>query len=99
MIPRSWSAWPGASPPRPNGSGASSATPPPPPRRAETPEGEDDPEVVERLARRVAAEAERLGRIIDDLLDLSRIEANESPRGELGPLPVIGGQAGELWRP
>jgi two-component system sensor histidine kinase SenX3 len=66
---------------------------------AETLDGEDDPEVVERLARRVAAEAERLGRIIDDLLDLSRIEANESPRGELVPLPVIVGQAVELLRP
>jgi two-component system sensor histidine kinase SenX3 len=65
---------------------------------AETLDGEDDPEVVERLARRVAAEAERLGRIIDDLLDLSRIEANESPRGELVPLPVIVGQAVELLR-
>jgi two-component system sensor histidine kinase SenX3 len=66
---------------------------------AETLDGEDDPEVVERLARRVAAEAERLGRIIDDLLDLSRIEANESPRRELVPLPVIVGQAVELLRP
>ena len=65
---------------------------------AETLDGEDDPEVVERLARRVAAEAERLGRIIDDLLDLSRIEANESPRGEMVPLPVIVGQAVELLR-
>ena len=53
---------------------------------AETLDGEDDPEVVDRLAKRVAAEAERLGRIIDDLLDLSRIEANETPRQEMVPL-------------
>ncbi len=66
---------------------------------AETLDGEDDPEVVERLAKRVAAEAERLGRIIDDLLDLSRIEANESPRREMVPLTVIVGQAVELLRP
>ena len=46
---------------------------------AETLDGEEDPEVVARLSSRVAFEAERLGRIIDDLLDLSRIEANESP--------------------
>jgi two-component system, OmpR family, sensor histidine kinase SenX3 len=65
---------------------------------AETLDGEDDPEVVERLAKRVAAEAERLGRIIDDLLDLSRIEANEAPRREMVPLTVIVGQAVELLR-
>jgi two-component system sensor histidine kinase SenX3 len=66
---------------------------------AETLDGEDDPRVVDRLAKRVAAEAERLGRIIDDLLDLSRIEANESPRQEMVPLTVIVGQAVELLRP
>jgi two-component system sensor histidine kinase SenX3 len=49
---------------------------------AETLDGEDDPDIVARLSGRVAAEAERLGRIIDDLLDLSRIEANERPRFE-----------------
>jgi len=46
---------------------------------AETLEGEDDPAVVARLSHRMRAEAERLGRIIEDLLDLSRIEAEESP--------------------
>jgi two-component system sensor histidine kinase SenX3 len=66
---------------------------------AETLDGEDDPEVVARLAGRVAAEVERLGRIIDDLLDLSRIEANESPRQEMVPLSVIVGQAVEPLRP
>jgi two-component system, OmpR family, sensor histidine kinase SenX3 len=65
---------------------------------AETLVGEEDPEVVDRLAKRVAAEAERLGRIIDDLLDLSRIEANEAPRQEMVPLTVIVGQAVELLR-
>jgi two-component system sensor histidine kinase SenX3 len=65
---------------------------------AETLDGEDDPDVVGRLAARVAAEAERLGRIIDDLLDLSRIEANETPRQEMVPLQVIVGQAIEPLR-
>ncbi|MDQ6785098.1 MAG: ATP-binding protein [Actinomycetota bacterium] len=46
---------------------------------AETLEEEEDPDVVTRLSQRVATEAERLGRIIDDLLDLSRIEVNEGP--------------------
>lgn len=53
---------------------------------AETIDGETDPDVVARLVRRMGGEAERLGRIIDDLLDLSRIEANEAPSGELVPV-------------
>jgi two-component system, OmpR family, sensor histidine kinase SenX3 len=47
---------------------------------AETIDGESDPEVMARLVRRMGGEAERLSRTIDDLLDLSRIEANEAPR-------------------
>jgi two-component system sensor histidine kinase SenX3 len=46
---------------------------------AETLEGEEDPEVVARLSRRIGSEATRLSRIIDDLLDLSRIEAAQAP--------------------
>ncbi len=42
---------------------------------AETLDDEDDPEVVRRLARHIMTEAERAGRLIGDLLDLSRIEA------------------------
>ena len=42
---------------------------------AETLDGEEDPEVVTRLTARVGAEATRFARIVDDLLDLSRIEA------------------------
>lgn len=38
--------------------------------------GETDIEVVARLADRIATEADRAGRMIEDLLDLSRIEAN-----------------------
>jgi two-component system sensor histidine kinase SenX3 len=45
---------------------------------AETIEGETDPAVVSRLVERLGAEADRLSQTIDDLLDLSRIEANES---------------------
>ncbi len=56
---------------------------------AETLDGEDDPEIVARLSARVATEAERLGRIIDDLLDLSRIEANEGPT--FAPVPLGAG--------
>ena len=42
--------------------------------------GESDPDVVSRLAGRITAEAERAARMIEDLLDLSRIEGG-------GPLP------------
>ncbi len=42
---------------------------------AETLADEADPEVMRRLASRITNEAERAGRLIDGLLDLSRIEA------------------------
>lgn len=42
---------------------------------AETLADEPDAEVMRRLASRITAEAERAGRLIDGLLDLSRIEA------------------------
>ena len=66
---------------------------------AETLDGEDDPEVVGRLSARVAAEADRLGRIIDDLLDLSRIEENETPVQEQVPIRRLLGEAIEPLRP
>ena len=53
---------------------------------AETIDGETDPQIVSRLVRRMGGEAERLSHIIDDLLDLSRIEANEAPSGALVPV-------------
>jgi two-component system sensor histidine kinase SenX3 len=46
---------------------------------AETLAESDDPTVIAQLAERMAGEAERLGRIVDDLLDLSLIEAQEAP--------------------
>ena len=65
---------------------------------AETLDGEDDPEIVARLSRRVATEAERLGRIIDDLLDLSRIEANERPSFRRVPIHLLLAEAAEPLR-
>jgi two-component system sensor histidine kinase SenX3 len=53
---------------------------------AETIADTDDPAVVRQLADRVVREADRLSRIVDDLLDLSTVEAQESPARE--PLPV-----------
>ena len=49
---------------------------------AETLTVEPDPEVSQRLASRIHAEAFRVSRIIDDLLDLSRIESEEAPPRE-----------------
>jgi two-component system sensor histidine kinase SenX3 len=46
---------------------------------AETLLAETEPEVSRRLAQRIHSEAFRISRIIDDLLDLSRIENEESP--------------------
>lgn len=53
---------------------------------AETLVGETDPEVASRLAMRVQAEAIRLSDIMDDLLELSRIESDES--SERSPVAV-----------
>lgn len=41
---------------------------------AETLSQENDPDTASRLSTRLEAEAQRLGRIVDDILDLSRIE-------------------------
>jgi two-component system sensor histidine kinase SenX3 len=49
---------------------------------AETLVGEPDAEVAQRLASRIHTEAFRVSRIIDDLLDLSRIESEEAPPRE-----------------
>jgi two-component system sensor histidine kinase SenX3 len=53
---------------------------------AETMAATDDPKVVQQLADRVVREADRLSRIVDDLLDLSQIEAQEAPTR--APIPV-----------
>ncbi len=49
---------------------------------AETLTVEPDPAVAQRLASRIHSEAFRVSRIIDDLLDLSRIESEETPPRE-----------------
>jgi two-component system, OmpR family, sensor histidine kinase SenX3 len=49
---------------------------------AETLVSEPDKDVAQRLAGRIHSEAFRVSRIIDDLLDLSRIESEEAPPRE-----------------
>jgi two-component system sensor histidine kinase SenX3 len=65
---------------------------------AETLADEDDPEVVNRLVWRIQAESQRVARIMDDLLDLSRIESEETPTREPVPLHLVVAQAAERVR-
>ncbi len=65
---------------------------------AETLAGEDDPVVAGRLAERMQMESFRVGRIIEDLLDLSRIEAEESPLRDPVPVHLVLAEATERVR-
>ena len=65
---------------------------------AETLAGEDDPKVAGRLAERMQNEALRVGRIIEDLLDLSRIEAEESPLREPVAVHLVLAEAADRVR-
>jgi two-component system, OmpR family, sensor histidine kinase SenX3 len=66
---------------------------------AETLVDEDDAAVVRRLAERMQAEAFRVGRTIDDLLELSRIEAGEAPAQEPVAAHLVVAEAVERIRP
>jgi two-component system sensor histidine kinase SenX3 len=65
---------------------------------AETLGDENDPDVVRRLAERIHHEAFRVNRMIDDLLELSRIEAEERPSREPVPVALIVADALERSR-
>jgi two-component system, OmpR family, sensor histidine kinase SenX3 len=56
---------------------------------AETLVSEDDPAVSSRLAERILDEAFRVGRTIDDLLELSRIEADEEGANDDVPVHLF----------
>ena len=60
--------------------------------------GETDHEVVARLAERVASEAQRMSAVIDDLLDLSRIESRADVRMEDVDVAAIINEAVSLQR-
>lgn len=66
---------------------------------AETLAAEDEPRVVQRLAGRILAESQRVSRIIADLLDLSRIESEESPVHEAVVVDTFVAEAMERVRP
>jgi two-component system sensor histidine kinase SenX3 len=65
---------------------------------AETLLDEHDPQVAQRLASRVQHEAERVGRTVDDLLELSRIEAEEAHAREPVPVHLVIAEAVEQCR-
>jgi two-component system sensor histidine kinase SenX3 len=65
---------------------------------ADTIATEEDPVVRQRLARRLQTEAGRVGRVMDDLLDLSRIEADENPVREPVMVHLLVAQAAERVR-
>lgn len=65
---------------------------------SETMVGESDPELLGRLSARMQSEASRVNRIIDELLDLSRLESEEASNRELVPLHLVVAQAAERVR-
>ena len=66
---------------------------------AETMASADDVEVVRRLAEQLVRESDRLGRIVDDLLDLSLIEAQEAPTRQPTPVRILVEEAVERLGP
>jgi two-component system, OmpR family, sensor histidine kinase SenX3 len=65
---------------------------------AETLADEDEPEVVARLGPKLIAEAHRLSRIIDELLELSRIELGAQSLAEVVPMAAVVEEAVALQR-
>jgi two-component system sensor histidine kinase SenX3 len=61
--------------------------------------GEDEVDVVNRLAEKMVFEAHRVGRIIEDLLELSRIELGEPAHHEVVSVGLIIAEAVERVRP
>src|SRR5688500_887623 len=66
---------------------------------AETLLAENDPDITRRLAERMRSEAVRVGRTIDDLLEVSRIEAEEAPARDPVPVHLVVAEAVERMRP
>jgi two-component system sensor histidine kinase SenX3 len=60
--------------------------------------GEDESDVVTRLAEKMVSEAHRMGRTIEDLLELSRIELGESPHREVVSVGLVAAEAIERVR-
>lgn len=65
---------------------------------AETLQGEDDTAIVERLASRINAEAMRIAQIIEDLIELSRIESVDGTGSAIVDLAEVAADAVESLR-
>ena len=65
---------------------------------AETLLDEEEPAVARRLAERLLRESERVGRTVDDLLELSRLEAEEAHQREVIPVHLVVADAVERAR-
>jgi two-component system, OmpR family, sensor histidine kinase SenX3 len=65
---------------------------------AETLLDEEEPAVARRLAERLLREADRVGRTVDDLLELSRLEAEEAQQREVVPVHLVVADAVERAR-
>ncbi len=65
---------------------------------AETMVDEQDPALTRRLAEKMVTEANRVTRIIEDLLELSRIEHDGRPRFEVVPVGLLAAEAVERVR-
>jgi two-component system sensor histidine kinase SenX3 len=66
---------------------------------ADTLVAETDPDVARPLVERLAKEAERLGRIVDDLLDLSLIETQDAGTREVLTVDALVDEAADRLRP
>lgn len=65
---------------------------------AESALAESDAAVTRALLARIQVEARRLGTVLDDLLHLSRLEAQEAPSRDPVPVHVVLGQAADSVR-
>ena len=57
---------------------------------------QDDPEAADRFSKKLVTEAVRLGRLIGDLLDLSRLEETTAVSKERVDMSLVGQREGEL---
>lgn len=66
---------------------------------AETLLGEEDPRIMRRLAERIVGESFRVGRMIEDLLELSRLEVSPEQVDVRLPVAAFIGEAADRVRP